>query len=155
MLKPRVQVRTEGGVLIAEFWDCLRLDPAPVSDLRKHFEAHLRARGRPELVIDLNGVAFAGSAALGGFLALNRLARHEGGRTVFCHVDPNVLEVFRVSKLMPLFTFETDLPSALAAVGSPPPRDEAAPAPSSPPADGSPREGKSGALGGRSRRKSV
>ena len=59
----------------------------------------MRSRGRPELVVDLNGVTFAGSAALGGFLALNRLARQRGGRIAFCHVDVNVFEVFRVSKL--------------------------------------------------------
>ena len=34
MLKPTVEVRNEGGVLVAEFWDCLRLDPAPVRDIR-------------------------------------------------------------------------------------------------------------------------
>jgi anti-anti-sigma factor len=158
MLKPRVQLRTDGGVLSAEFWDCLRLDPAPVNDLRKEFEVHLRAQGRPEVVVDLNGVAFAGSAALGGFLALNRLARQRGGRIVFCHVDPNVLEVFRVSKLVPLFAFEPDVPAALVALKSPTPRDEAEPGPGSgaanPPADGSPAPGQqAGALGGRIRRK--
>ena len=26
MLKPRVQTQRENGVLVAEFWDCLRLD---------------------------------------------------------------------------------------------------------------------------------
>src|SRR4051812_8178000 len=87
MLKPRVQVRNENGVLVAEFWDCLRLDPAPVQELRKEFDVHLRRKGRPDLVVDLNGVGFAGSAALGGFLALNRLARQRDGRMVFCNVD--------------------------------------------------------------------
>src|SRR5687768_8525955 len=32
MLKPTVEVRIEGGVLVAEFWDCLRLDPTPVME---------------------------------------------------------------------------------------------------------------------------
>src|ERR1700730_14842036 len=129
MLKPRVQVRNEGGVLVAEFWDCLRLDPALVQDLRKEFDAHMRGKGRPELVVDLNGVTFAGSAALGMFLAINRTARQSGGRVVFCNVDPGVLEVFRVSKLMPLFPFEADKPAALAAANGPPagPSSKAAP----------------------------
>ena len=66
MLKPLVEVKNEGGILVAEFWDCLRLDPAPVRDLRQHYEAHIRAKGLPDLIIDLNGVSFAGSASLGG-----------------------------------------------------------------------------------------
>ena len=109
MLKPSVQVREEDGVLTAEFWDCLRLDPAPVSDLRIAFDAYRKRTNRAEVVVDLNGVTFAGSAALGGFLAMKRA----GARIIFCNVDPTVREVFRVSHLDPLFAFADDKPSAL------------------------------------------
>jgi len=110
MLKPSVQIREEDGVLTAEFWDCLRLDPAPVAVLRQAFETYRQKTGRAELVVDLNGVAFAGSAALGGFLGMRRA----GARLVFCNVDPNVREVFKVSNLDPLFFFAADKPAALA-----------------------------------------
>ncbi len=119
MLKPKVEVRNEGGVLVAEFWDCLRLDPNPVRDLRQHYETHLRSKGKPDLIVDLNGVAFAGSAALGGFLALHRLARQQGGRVVFCKVDEDVHEVFRISKLAPMFNFVDDLPAAFTFLAKP------------------------------------
>ena len=110
MLKPSVQIREEDGVLTAEFWDCLRLDPAPITELRKHFQEYQQKTGRPELVVDLSGVGFAGSAALGGFLAMRRA----GAKPIFCNVDPTVREVFRVSKLEPLFAFAEDKPAALA-----------------------------------------
>ena len=130
MLKPTVEVRLEGGVLVAEFWDCLRLDPAPVVELRNKYEGHLRTRGRPELVIDLNGVSFAGSASLGHFVSLNRVARQHGGRLIFCNVDESVLEVFRISKLAPLFSFVSDKPAALRlAEAGPPDSDASNPAP--------------------------
>ena len=86
MLKPSVQIHNVDGVMAAEFWDCLRLDPAPVQDLRKHFEAHLRSNGKADLVVDLLGVGFAGSAALGNFVAMQRLARQRNGRLIFCNV---------------------------------------------------------------------
>lgn len=121
MLKPTVQVHNVDGTMVAEFWDCLRLDPAPVQDLRSKYEKHLAGRGCPDLVIDLLGVGFAGSAALGNFMALHRLARQKGGRLIFCNVDPTVFEVFRVSKLDPLFTFVPDRPAALAQAGKPAP----------------------------------
>ncbi len=116
MLKPSVQIHNMDGILVAEFWDCLRLDPAPVQEIRKHYEAHLQGRGRPELVVDLSGVGFAGSAALGNFVALHRIVRQNGGRIVFCNVDPTVAEVFRASKLESLFGFESDRDAALRAV---------------------------------------
>lgn len=115
MLKPSVQVRDEDGILTAEFWDCLRLDPAPVTALRQAFDDHRKKTGSVALVVDLNGVAFAGSAALGGFLAIRRA----GARVIFCNVDTNVREVFRVSKLDPLFTFAPDKPAALLAAKGP------------------------------------
>lgn len=115
MLKPTVQVHNEDGIMVAEFWDCFRLDPSPVQDLRKKYENHVASKGgRPELVIDLLGVGFAGSAALGNFMAMHRLAKQRGGRLIFCNVDPTVFEVFRVSKLDPLFAFALDRPAALA-----------------------------------------
>ena len=52
MLKPSVQVHEHEGILIAEFWDCWRLDPAPVQDLRSRYEAHCRRQGRPELTLE-------------------------------------------------------------------------------------------------------
>src|SRR4051794_16391515 len=47
MLKPTVQVHNINGVLVAEFWECLRLDPAPIVELRKKYEAHVGEKGRP------------------------------------------------------------------------------------------------------------
>src|SRR5262245_5410426 len=135
MLKPAVQVHNEDGILVAEFWDCFRLDPAPVQELRKKYEAHLASKGKPQLVIDLLGVGFAGSAALGNFMAMHRLAKQRGGRLIFCNVDPTVYEVFRVSKLDPLFTFATDRPAALVAASRP----DSEPAADRPAADGSPK----------------
>lgn len=121
MLKPSVEVRLENGVFVAEFWDCLRLDPAPVQDLRREFESHVTKKGHPDLVVDLLGVGFAGSAALGGFVALQRTARQHGGRMVFCNVDPTVREVFRVSKLEGLYTFSADRATAIAHLLKPSP----------------------------------
>jgi len=116
MLKPSVQVHEHEGILIAEFWDCWRLDPAPVQDLRSRYEAHRRKQGRAELVIDLAGVGFAGSASLGIFAALHREARQHGGRLIFCNVEPTVREVFRASQLAPLFEFVADRAAALDSV---------------------------------------
>jgi len=116
MLKPSVQIHDQDGILLAEFWDCLRLDPAPVQELRSRYEAHLRKKGRPEVVIDLSGVGFAGSAALGNFTALHRDARKNGGRLIFCNVEPTVREVFRASKLESLFDFVADRAAALSLI---------------------------------------
>jgi anti-anti-sigma factor len=126
MLKPSVQTHEQGGILIAEFWDCWRLDPAPVLELRSRYQAHLGRQGRPEIVIDLSGVGFAGSAALGTFVALHREARSRGGRLIFCNIEPTVAEAFRASKLSPLFEFVTDRAAALESIAQGPKASPAA-----------------------------
>lgn len=124
MLKPSVEIHDIDGVLVAEFWECLRLDPAPVQELRGHYGAHLNRGGRPALVVDLSGVGFSGSAALGNLVALQRDVRSSGGRILICNVDATVAEVFRASKLESLFEFVADRPAALEAIarGVPPGR---------------------------------
>src|SRR5208337_318800 len=52
----------------------------------------------------------------GVFVALHREARQNGGRLIFCNVEPTVGEVFRASKLAPLFEFVTDRAAALESV---------------------------------------
>lgn len=162
MLKPSVQTHNIHGVLVGEFWDCLRLDPGPVQELKTKYEAHLRAGGRPELVVDLLGVGFAGSAVLGHFVALHRVARPAAGRLIFCNVDPTVAEVFRVSKLEPLFTFVADRAAALAAADAPEPAHGPAPAPADPAGQGAagdtppePRKPSGGSLLRSSRRRNL
>lgn len=114
MLNPSVQAREHEGYLLAEFWDCLRLDPKPVADLRQEFERHAARGGKPVVVIDMNGVGFAGSTALAGFVAI----RKQGARIILCNVEPTVREVFRVSKLEPMFTFAADLDAAFKEAGA-------------------------------------
>ncbi len=113
MLKPALETHNVDGILVAEFWDCMRLDPAPVQDLRAVYEKHVKSGGRPEVAVDLSGVGFAGSAALGNFVALHRAARGRGGRLVLCNVDPTVREVLRASKLDVFFEFAGDRADAL------------------------------------------
>lgn len=116
MLKPTAELRVVEGVPVAEFWDCLRLDPVAVSRLRSLVEKHLGGGGRPELVVDLNGVGFAGSASLGGFIGIHKLLKPRGGGIVLCNVDPTVRETIRVAKIDELCPIVADVPAALARI---------------------------------------
>jgi anti-anti-sigma factor len=126
MLQPSVRIVEESGALVAEFWDCLRLDPQPVKDLRDHFEAHVRRKGRPDLVVDFFGVGFAGSSALSGFISLRKAVVAAQGKLVLCRLEPAVYDSFRLLRLDPLFRFTDSREGALEAL------KQAAPPPSPP-----------------------
>jgi anti-anti-sigma factor len=109
MFKPSIRVKLRDGYLIGEFWDCYRLEQVPVQDLRRQYDSHLAAQGKPGLAVDLSGVGFAGSSALGGFVAM----RKNGIRVVFFNLEPMVREVFRVGGLENLFAFADDEDGAI------------------------------------------
>ena len=48
-------------------------------------------------------------------MACTATRRQNGGRLIFCNVEPTVSEVFRASKLEPLFEFVADRAAALEA----------------------------------------
>ena len=115
MFKPSIRVKVRDGHLVGEFWDCYRLEPGPVQDLRNHYEKHVAAQGKPGLAVDLGGVGFAGSTALSGFVAM----RKNGIRVVFFNAEPVVREVFRVGGLESMFTFVNDEDAAIEALERP------------------------------------
>ena len=101
MFNPSARVKHLDGFLVGEFWDCHRLEPEPVQQLRRFYDAHLADHGKQGLVVDLGGVSFAGSTALASFVSMRR----QGIRIVFFNAEPTVREVFRVSGLESLFLF--------------------------------------------------
>ena len=114
MLKPSVQVHEQDGILIAEFWDCWRLDPAPVQELRSRYETHLKSGGRPEIVVDLSGVGFAGSAALGELRVAATRGPKKGGPAHLLQCRGDSSRSVSRQQLEPLFEFVADRNAAIA-----------------------------------------
>lgn len=111
-LKPSVEARVIDGRLVAEFWDCLRMDLAPILKLQELYDRHLRDGGKADLILDLGGVEFVGSSVLGGILRIHRTAGKNDARLVMYNVDPTVRDAFRVSHVENLFVYVDDQESA-------------------------------------------
>jgi anti-anti-sigma factor len=55
--------------------------------------------GRPRLVLNLDGVGYLASAALGKLIRLMQKARMAGGRLTLCKVARNLEELLRITRL--------------------------------------------------------
>ena len=53
----------------------------------------------PRMVIDLENVKFLSSSTLGMFIALHKVVSKRGGQLRLSNVDPNVRDVFKITKL--------------------------------------------------------
>lgn len=56
--------------------------------------------------ISLEGVAFMSSGMITSFVVANKLAKSVGVEVRFVNVSPNVMEVFKITKLNRLFKIE-------------------------------------------------
>jgi anti-anti-sigma factor len=74
------------------------------------------AAGRSRLVLNLNGVGFMASAAIGKLILLMRKAASAGGKLTLCNLSRPVEEVLRVSRLSDILLSYADEQEALEAL---------------------------------------
>jgi anti-sigma B factor antagonist len=70
--------------------------------------AAVDAAGRSRLVLNLDGVVFLASIALGKLVRLMQKTRAAGGRLVLCKVSRNLEEVLRVTHLADILVSYSD-----------------------------------------------
>ncbi|MBI2996148.1 MAG: STAS domain-containing protein [Candidatus Melainabacteria bacterium] len=70
--------------------------------------------GKRTLVLNFQEVDYMSSAIFGKFITLNKKAKDGGHKLILCNIIPNIYEVFEITSLNRLFTFEKDLDSAIA-----------------------------------------
>ena len=71
--------------------------------------------GRRRIILDFRNVDYLSSAALGKFITLNKKVAGAGGKLVLCNIDPNIYEVFEITKLNKLFNIQREEQQALQA----------------------------------------
>ncbi|NND99107.1 MAG: STAS domain-containing protein [Pirellulaceae bacterium] len=67
-----------------------------------------------KLVLNFRGVSFMSSAMIAQLVMLNKSCKSQGAILKFCDVAPNVMEVFRISKLNQLFDIQENEEGAIA-----------------------------------------
>jgi anti-sigma B factor antagonist len=69
-----------------------------------------RASPTKSLMLDFKSVRFMSSAMIGKLVFLNKRAKAENVDLILCNIQPNVLEVFKITRLIKVFTIvERDL----------------------------------------------
>jgi anti-sigma B factor antagonist len=69
--------------------------------------------GLRNLLLDFGAVRYMSSAALGKLISLKKKLGHVNGRMKLCSIQPELLEVFRITRLDTVFEIYKDARSAL------------------------------------------
>jgi anti-sigma B factor antagonist len=111
----RLEVEDIGEVTVVNFTDKKILDEQNIQIIGEQLFSLVDELGRRKLILNFSNVEYLSSAALGKFITLNKKVNAAGGRLVLCNIDPQIYEVFEITKLNKLFNIQKEEQAALQA----------------------------------------
>jgi anti-sigma B factor antagonist len=109
----RLEVEDIGDVTVVKFVDRRILDEQNIQIIGDQLFGLVDEVGRRKLLLNFGNVEFLSSAALGKFITLQKKLQAANGRLILCNIDPDILEVFEITKLDKFFTITKDEQSGL------------------------------------------
>jgi anti-sigma B factor antagonist len=111
----RLEVEDIGDVTVVNFTDKKILDEQNIQIIGEQLFSLVDELGRRKLILNFSNVEYLSSAALGKFITLNKKVNAAQGKLVLCNIDPQIYEVFEITKLNRLFNIQKEEQAALQA----------------------------------------
>ena len=109
----RLNVRVQSGVTRIEFVDRNILDESNIAQIGEELGRIIDGQVNPKLLICFKGVEHLSSAALGTLITVNNRVRGKDGQLRLSDIDPQIYEVFVITKLNRLFHIHDTADKAL------------------------------------------
>ncbi len=103
----RLKVTRQGDVVQVEFTTRKILDEANIAEIGEQLSAIVEKEEHPRLIISFAAVDHLSSAALGTLITINNKVKNRGGQLRLSNINPQILEVFLITKLNKLFRIYT------------------------------------------------
>lgn len=110
----RLRVKHEKDVTQVEFVDRNILDEANIQQIGEEISSLIDSATSPKLLINFANVDHLSSAALGTLITINNKMKARKGQLRLANIDPQIYEVFKITKLDKLFTIHQSTEAALA-----------------------------------------
>ena len=111
---PAITNQSTGEVLVLGFTDTKILDSQRIEVVGRELQEAVPQAGHKKLLLNFRGVSFMSSAMITKLVMLNKGCKAQGVALKFCEVSPNVMEVFKITKLNKLFDIQDSEEKALA-----------------------------------------
>jgi anti-anti-sigma factor len=106
---------TKDGILTIVFDDSRILDETKLEELGRELTEMLNKTTEERVILDFRNVKFMSSSMLSKLVAVNKKAGEFKVKMKLCSIDPEIRQVFKITKLDKLFEIEADESSARAA----------------------------------------
>ena len=107
-------------ILCVYFTDAKILDEARIQQIGKELvEKAVAAAGSEskKMLVNFQGVQFMSSAMIGKLVLLNKKSKTDKVDLKLCNITPNVLEVFKITRLNKVFDIQGDEEKAIKSFG--------------------------------------
>jgi anti-sigma B factor antagonist len=105
--------RSVDGVKVLTFQQTHILDAATIDRMSAGLKEVVEMAAEAKFLFDFDRVAYLSSNALGMLIGLQRRISQRKGRLKLAGIHPDVMEVFRITKLDTVFDIYKDAPSAI------------------------------------------
>jgi anti-sigma B factor antagonist len=112
-----LQITEQDGVSRVDFVERNILDEANIQQIGEAIAAIVDGSPRPRLLICFENVEHLSSAALGTLITVNTKVKARDGQLRLSNIRPQILEVFRITRLDRLFEIHGTADEALATFG--------------------------------------
>ncbi len=112
-----IRVQDQDGVKRIEFVERNILDEANIQQIGEEISNLLDAQPQPKVLNSIENVDHLSSAALGTLITINNKIRGKDGQLRLAEIDPQIYEVFVITKLNKLFQIHETRDQALASFG--------------------------------------
>ncbi len=110
----RLRVAEQDGITRIEFVDRNILDEANIQQIGDEISQIIDELESPRLLISFENVDHLSSAALGTLITINNKIRGKDGQLRLANIDPQIYEVFVITKLNKLFEIHEGSEQAIA-----------------------------------------
>ena len=106
---------TKDGILTIAFDAARILDETKLEELGRELTEMLNKTTEERVILDFQKVKFMSSSMLGKLIQINKKAGEFKVKLKFCSIDPEIRQVFKITKLDKVFDIEADEAAARAA----------------------------------------
>ena len=111
----RLEISEVGDVTVVCFRDQKILDDLNIQELGRELSQLVEAENRKRLLLNFDAVEFLSSSALGKLITLDKKVKAVNGTLKLCNIQPEIYEVFVITKLNRVFDIKDSESEALAA----------------------------------------
>jgi anti-sigma B factor antagonist len=111
----RLEVEEIGDITVVNFIDRKILDEQNIQLIGEQLFGLVDEQKRRKVLLNFTNVEYLSSAALGKLITLNKKLQNAGGKLILCNIDPQIYEVFEITKLNRVFNIQKEEQAALQA----------------------------------------